>query len=164
LPHSSTSVAFNYLAKFIRARRSFNGAPNYKSRGENENVNLIKCRFGNNGRQAHPRRTGVSDLAKGLRLLHADQVDFDQGVLHQQSAGLEGCARRRHIEILTPHLVVGGEISQIGQEEPRSKASTLGTVSAHRRTTSNAYVFGLSPLRLPSGYCGFRPAASTALR
>ena len=160
-------MAFNYLAKFIRARRSFNGAPNYKSRGENENVNLIKCRFGNNGRQAHPRRTGVSDLAKGLRPLHADQVDqvdLDQRVLDQKARGADRGAQRRHIEILTPYLVVGGEISQIGQEEPRSKASTLGTVSAHRRTTSNAYVFGLSPLRLPSGYCGFRPAASTALR
>jgi hypothetical protein len=92
------------------------------------------------------------------------QVGDRMSKVDQKVRGADRGAQRRHIEILTPYLVVGGEISQIGQEEPRSKASTLGPVSAHRRTTSNAYVFGLSPLRLPSGYCGFRPAASTALR
>jgi dTDP-4-amino-4,6-dideoxyglucose len=67
----------------------------------------------------------------------------------------------------------GAEVTFADIKDDRS--FTIDPADAERRISErtvailpvdayNAYAFGLSPLRLPSGYCGFSPAASTALR
>ena len=71
--------------------------------------------------------------------------------------------RRSSTALVSPVIEQG--LNMIACEsEPRSKASTLGPVSAHRRTTSNGYVSAYRRCDCASAYCGFRPAASTALR
>src|SRR5262249_19352725 len=56
--------------------------------------------------------------ADGMRA-DADQIDFDERVLHQEAGRADRCARWRDFEIFLPHLIEAIEVVEIGEEDLR---------------------------------------------